>query len=90
MAICLRSAQFLKNEDIPVVLLASRNSKFGPHYDQRSGEIRLNPNFRVNQSIWGIWGFIRIIRAWGLIRSSKDFEIHNSGRTMTGAVVKLD
>ena len=63
--------------------------KIRPHYVLRSGLISLNPNFGVNRSIWGIWGFIRIIRAWGLIRSFKDFEIQNSGRTMTGAAVKL-
>ena len=27
----------------------NRNSKFGPHYDRRSGQISLNPNFGV---IW--------------------------------------
>ena len=63
------SSNALKNQDIPVVLLASRNSKFRPHYVLHSGLINLNPNFGVNRSIWGIWGFIRIIKAWGLIRS---------------------
>ena len=63
--------------------------KIWPHFVLRSGLINLNPNFGVNRSIWGIWGFIRIIRAWGLIRSFTDFEIQNSGRTMTGATVKL-
>ena len=46
----------LKNEDIPVVLLASRNSKFGPHYIRRSGLISVNPNVGVNLSINTILG----------------------------------
>ena len=56
------NAQFIKNQETPVVLLASRNLKFRQHYVQRSGLISINPNFGVNRSIWGILGNIHTDR----------------------------